>query len=62
MSGCGLRSRAARRITIDCPGFDPQSIVLCLVHFIVLSVLLFLPVVLLVLLRQDVSACVSYLD
>jgi hypothetical protein len=43
-----LRSCAARRITIDCPGYDPQSIVFCLVHFVVLSALLFVLVVLLV--------------
>jgi hypothetical protein len=39
---------AARRITIDCPGYDPQSIAFCLVYFVVLSALLFVLVVLLV--------------
>ena len=55
MSGCGLRSRAARRITIDCPSYDPQSIVLRFVFFLVLLGLRFVLAVLFVFLRQDES-------
>lgn len=57
-----LRSRAARRTVIGCPRYDPQPITFRPVDFFALPGLRSASVVLLVFLRQDERACVSYLD